>query len=106
MTKTRPPLDPAFFAVTITGNDGCYAFMTVRPSAYPAAPGRGRPTQIHFSVTGKTEQAFTPICFKGEAWNERHPWLMSAGRKDAPIADPRPLRDENRAPWRCHLISS
>ena len=40
---TNPaPLDPNFsgFAVTATGADGCYAFKTIRPVAYPAAPGR------------------------------------------------------------------
>jgi len=91
--ENAAPLDPAFngFAVTITGNDGRYAFKTVRPSAYPAAPGRWRPAHIHFSVIGKTEQLVTQMYFNGEAWNEKDPWLMSASRKDALITDPQPV---------------
>jgi protocatechuate 3,4-dioxygenase beta subunit len=86
------PLDANFtgFAVTTTDAHGRYAFKTVRPAAYPAAPGRWRPAHIHFSVTGRTEQLITQMYFKGEEWNEKDAWLNSASRKDALITDPRP----------------
>jgi protocatechuate 3,4-dioxygenase beta subunit len=86
------PLDENFngFAVTRTDGQGRYAFKTVRPAAYPAAPGRWRPAHIHFSVTAKYEQLVTQMYFKGEQWNETDSWLNSASRKDLLITDPRP----------------
>jgi protocatechuate 3,4-dioxygenase beta subunit len=86
------PLDEQFngFAVTTTDGQGRYAFKTVRPAAYPAAPGRWRPAHIHFSVTGKYEQLVTQMYFKGEQWNETDSWLNSASRKDLLITDPAP----------------
>jgi protocatechuate 3,4-dioxygenase beta subunit len=90
--ENTAPLDPHFngFAVTTTDVHGHYAFKTVRPAAYPAAPGRWRPAHIHFNVTGKTEQLVTQMYFQGEEWNEKDSWLNSAARKDALITDPRP----------------
>lgn len=91
---TNPaPLDPNFagFAVTTTGDDGRYAFKTVRPVAYPAAPGRMRPAHIHFSVTAENEQLVTQMYFSGDEWNDRDTWLNSARRKDALIVSPEPI---------------
>ena len=61
------PLDEQFngFAVTTTDGQGRYAFKTVRPAAYPAAPGRWRPAHIHFSVTGEIRAACHPDVFQG-----------------------------------------
>jgi protocatechuate 3,4-dioxygenase beta subunit len=86
------PLDEPFqgFAVTRTDLQGRYAFKTVRPAAYPAAPGRWRPAHIHFSVTGQYEQLVTQMYFRGEQWNETDPWLNSAAHKDLLITDPLP----------------
>ena len=63
---TGEPLDPDFdgFAVLTTGADGRYAFKTVRPKAYRVSADRWRPAHIHFSVTGKTEQLVTQMCFE------------------------------------------
>ena len=86
------PLDEKFngFAVTTTDGQGRYSFKTVRPAAYPAAPGRWRPAHIHFSVTAKYEQLVTQMYFKGDQWNETDSWLNSASRKDLLITDPTP----------------
>ncbi|MDB5404611.1 MAG: protocatechuate 3,4-dioxygenase, beta subunit [Acetobacteraceae bacterium] len=86
------PLDEKFngFAVTTTDGQGRYAFKTVRPAAYPAAPGRWRPAHIHFSVTAKYEQLVTQMYFKGGEWNDTDSWLNSASRKDLLITDPTP----------------
>jgi protocatechuate 3,4-dioxygenase, beta subunit len=78
------------FAVTTTDGQGRYSFKTVRPAAYPAAPGRWRPAHIHFSVTAKYEQLVTQMYFKGEEWNETDSWLNSASRKELLITDPTP----------------
>lgn len=78
------------FAVTKTDAEGRYAFKTVRPAAYPAAPGRWRPAHIHFSVTTQRERLVTQMYFKGESWNEKDTWLNSASRKDLLIRDPQP----------------
>lgn len=89
--NTEAAVDEKFsgFAVTRTDGQGRYAFKTVRPAAYPAAPGRWRPAHIHFSVTAKYEQLVTQMYFKGGEWNETDTWLNSASRKDLLITDPK-----------------
>ena len=86
------PLDPNFagYAAVQTDEQGRYAFRTVRPKAYPAAPGRFRPAHIHFRVTAKQEQLVTQMYFEGEEWNDTDPWLNSARRKEALIVSPWP----------------
>jgi protocatechuate 3,4-dioxygenase beta subunit len=86
------PLDEKFqgFAVTTTDGQGRYSFKTVRPAAYPAAPGRWRPAHIHFSVTAKYEQLVTQMYFTGDQYNESDSWLNSSSRKDLLITDPAP----------------
>jgi protocatechuate 3,4-dioxygenase beta subunit len=85
-------LDDKFsgFAVTRTDGNGGYAFKTVRPAAYPAAPGRWRPAHIHFSVTAKYEQLVTQMYFRGDTYNETDSWLNSTSRPDLLITDPVP----------------
>lgn len=86
------PLDPAFshFGRLTTDAQGHYAFRTVRPTAYPAAPGRWRPAHIHFKVTAQTEQMVTQLYFLGDQYNDSDPHLNSSRRKDALIVDPTP----------------
>jgi len=86
------PLDEKFvgFAVTTTDGQGRYAFKTVRPAAYPAAPGHWRPAHIHFSVTAKYEQLVTQMYFAGEEYNATDAWLNSSSRKDLLITTPNP----------------
>jgi protocatechuate 3,4-dioxygenase beta subunit len=86
------PLDENFngFAVTKTDAQGGYSFKTVRPAAYPAAPGRWRPAHIHFSVTAKYEQLVTQMYFSGDKYNETDSWLNSSSRKDLLITNPAP----------------
>jgi protocatechuate 3,4-dioxygenase beta subunit len=86
------PIDEKFlgFAVTRTDAEGRYQFKTVRPAAYPAAPGRWRPAHIHFSVIGTYEQLVTQMYFRGDQYNETDSWLNSSSRKDLLITDPVP----------------
>jgi protocatechuate 3,4-dioxygenase, beta subunit len=84
------PIDEKFqgFAVTRSDGEGRYQFKTVRPAAYPAAPGRWRPAHIHFSVTGTYEQLVTQMYFRGDQYNESDSWLNSSSRKDLLITEP------------------
>ena len=93
--NAEAPLDEKFqgFGVTYTDGQGGYAFKTVRPAAYPAAPGRWRPAHIHFSVTARYEQLVTQMYFKDDRYNETDSWLNSAGRKELLITDPKPAPD-------------
>ncbi len=93
---TTTPLDDKFhgFAVTTTDAEGRYAFKTVRPAAYQAAPGRWRPAHIHFCVTSTTERLVTQMYFKGDTWNDQDTWLNSTNRTDLLITDPAPAKDK------------
>ncbi|MEL7466932.1 MAG: protocatechuate 3,4-dioxygenase subunit beta [Pseudomonadota bacterium] len=71
------PLDPNFGGCgrTITGDDGSYAFRTVRPGPYPW-PNRvndWRPAHIHFSLFGTAfaQRLITQMYFEGDP----HIWL-------------------------------
>ncbi len=66
------PLDPNFGGCgrTITRDDGSYAFLTIRPGAYPW-PNRQndwRPAHIHFSVFGLgfAQRLITQMYFEGD----------------------------------------
>jgi protocatechuate 3,4-dioxygenase beta subunit len=68
----RAPLDPNFGGCgrTITAADGAYAFLTVRPGAYPW-PNRQndwRPAHIHFSLFGHgfAQRLVTQMYFEGD----------------------------------------
>jgi protocatechuate 3,4-dioxygenase beta subunit len=87
------PLDPSFigFAVVETDSDGRYAFKTIKPAAYPAGPGRMRPSHIHFEVFGKRERLITQLYFKGDPHQDKDTWLQSSHRKETiimPLLDP------------------
>jgi protocatechuate 3,4-dioxygenase, beta subunit len=75
------PLDPNFdgFAVQVTDAEGRYHFKTIKPAAYPTGPNTMRPAHIHFEVTGKTDRLVTQMYFAGDSWNDKDPFLQSAG---------------------------
>jgi protocatechuate 3,4-dioxygenase, beta subunit len=66
------PLDPHFAGAgrVLTGADGAYRFVTVKPGAYPWAnhPNAWRPAHIHFSVFGHafTQRLVTQMYFPGD----------------------------------------
>ena len=66
------PLDPNFGGCgrTITGDDGGYAFRTVKPGPYPwpNGPNDWRPSHIHFSVFGHgfAQRLITQMYFEGD----------------------------------------
>jgi protocatechuate 3,4-dioxygenase, beta subunit len=66
------PLDPNFGGAgrTLTGPDGEYRFVTVKPGAYPWRnhPNAWRPAHIHFSVFGRafTQRLVTQMYFPGD----------------------------------------
>jgi protocatechuate 3,4-dioxygenase, beta subunit len=75
-------LDPNFTGGgrVLTGDDGSYRFVTIRPGAYPWRnhPNAWRPAHIHFSVFGRsflqrliTQMYFPddPLFFQDPIWN-------------------------------------
>ena len=66
------PLDPNFGGCgrTITGEDGAYAFRTVKPGPYPWPNGINdwRPSHIHFSLFGAgfAQRLITQMYFEGD----------------------------------------
>ena len=73
------PLDPNFGGCgrTITGEDGSYEFLTVRPGAYPWPNGANdwRPMHIHFSVFGASfgQRLITQMYFEADPLIARCP---------------------------------
>ncbi|MCE4941723.1 protocatechuate 3,4-dioxygenase subunit beta [Streptomyces albulus] len=77
------PLDPHFTGVgrTLTGDDGGYAFTTIKPGAYPWRnhTGAWRPAHIHFSLFGTafTQRLITQMYFPGDPLFAHDPILQS-----------------------------
>ena len=94
--ENTAPLDPHFigYGVLRTDADGRYALKTVRPVAYPVAPGVIRPAHVHFMVTSRTERLVTQMYFAGDAYNDGDPFLGSARRREALIVSPEAVPGE------------
>ena len=77
------PLDPNFSGAgrCLTGPDGGYRFVTIKPGAYPWGnhPNAWRPAHIHFSVFGRafTERLVTQMYFPGDPLLEFDPIFRS-----------------------------
>ncbi|MEU1622263.1 protocatechuate 3,4-dioxygenase subunit beta [Streptomyces sp. NPDC005722] len=77
------PLDPNFTGVgrTLTGDDGSYEFVTVKPGAYPWRNhlNAWRPAHIHFSLFGPafTQRLVTQMYFPGDPLFPYDPILQS-----------------------------
>jgi protocatechuate 3,4-dioxygenase beta subunit len=78
---SEQPLDPNFkgYGRALTGPDGSYRFVSIKPGAYPN-PGYDdwlRPPHIHFSVyaAGVMHRLITQMYFPGEVLNDIDPIL-------------------------------
>jgi protocatechuate 3,4-dioxygenase beta subunit len=77
------PLDPNFSGGgrCLTGDDGEYRFITIKPGAYPWPnhPNAWRPNHIHFSLFGRafTERLVTQMYFPGDPLFEFDPIFHS-----------------------------
>ncbi|MFC6085787.1 protocatechuate 3,4-dioxygenase subunit beta [Sphaerisporangium aureirubrum] len=77
------PLDPNFSGAgrCLTGDDGEYRFVTIKPGAYPWRNHHNawRPAHIHFSVFGTafTERLVTQMYFPGDPLFEYDPIYQS-----------------------------
>ena len=77
------PLDPNFTGLgrCITGDDGRYRFVTIKPGAYPWRnhPNAWRPAHIHFSLFGRafTQRLVTQMYFPGDPLQPLDPVLNS-----------------------------
>jgi protocatechuate 3,4-dioxygenase beta subunit len=66
------PIDPHFTGVgrTLTGDDGSYSFLTIKPGPYPWGNHRNawRPAHVHFSLFGRefTQRMITQMYFPGD----------------------------------------
>ena len=82
------PLDPNFTGAgrCLTGSDGSYRFVTVKPGAYPWRNHENawRPAHIHFSIFGRafTERLVTQMYFPGDPLFAHDPIFQS-------VRDPR-----------------
>ncbi|WP_371476569.1 protocatechuate 3,4-dioxygenase subunit beta [Kitasatospora sp. NBC_00315] len=83
------PLDPNFTGAgrCLTGDDGSYAFTTIKPGAYPWRnhTGAWRPAHIHFSLFGTalTQRLVTQMYFPGDPLFPYDPILQSVTDPDA-----------------------
>jgi protocatechuate 3,4-dioxygenase beta subunit len=79
------PLDPNFTGAgrCLTGDDGSYRFVTVKPGAYPWRnhPNAWRPAHIHLSLFGRafTNRLVTQMYFPGDPLFELDPIFHSVG---------------------------
>ncbi|MFJ4846861.1 MULTISPECIES: protocatechuate 3,4-dioxygenase subunit beta [unclassified Streptomyces] len=77
------PLDPGFTGLgrTLTGEDGTYEFVTIKPGAYPWRNhlNAWRPAHIHFSLFGTafTQRLVTQMYFPGDPLFAGDPILQS-----------------------------
>ena len=96
------PLDPNFGGCgrTLTGRDGSYEFLTVRPGAYPWPNhvNNWRPMHIHISVFGSGfgQRLITQMYFEGDPLIAKCPIVNTIGQERAIQALVAPL-DMNRA---------
>jgi protocatechuate 3,4-dioxygenase beta subunit len=90
------PLDPNFTGAgrALTGPDGSWQFVTVKPGAYPWGnhPNAWRPAHLHFSVFGRvfTERLVTQMYFPGDpllAWDPIYNSVRDEQARRRMIAD-------------------
>lgn len=83
-TNFAAPLDPNFIGVgqCITGEEGQYRFITVKPGAYPWGnhPNAWRPAHIHISVLGPSlgSRLVTQMYFEGDPLLNLDPIYLAA----------------------------
>jgi protocatechuate 3,4-dioxygenase, beta subunit len=83
------PLDPNFTGAgqVVTGPDGGYRFLTIKPGAYPwrNQPNAWRPAHIHFGVFGAgfVTRLVTQMYFPGDPLLAYDPIYQSTADKDA-----------------------
>jgi protocatechuate 3,4-dioxygenase beta subunit len=88
-SDTNPaPLDPNFegSAILTTDSEGRYRFKTIKPAAYPVGPNFIRPAHIHFQVSGRQDRLVTQMYFDNDPYNDKDPFLNSAGRLKGELA--------------------
>jgi len=72
------PLDPDFqgYARLLSGNDGSFRVITVKPGNYPAPIGMRAP-HVHFDVQSRNCRLSTQMYFPGEPLNVTDPLLST-----------------------------
>lgn len=83
------PLDPNFTGAgqAVTGADGTYRFLTIKPGAYPwrNTPNAWRPAHIHFGVFGSgfVTRLVTQMYFPGDPLLAYDPIFQSTADEEA-----------------------
>ena len=105
------PLDPDFqgYARLVSGGDGGFRLLTIKPGAYPAPIGLRAP-HVHFDIRSDECRLVTEIYFPGEPLNLKDPLLstMPARHQDPALVV---AHDENgsggvrRIRWDAILLS-
>ena len=72
------PIDPDFqgYARLLTGKDGSFHIITVKPGAYPAPIGMRAP-HVHFDVRSRNCRLAAQMYFPGEPLNSTDPLLST-----------------------------
>jgi len=72
------PLDPDFqgYARLLSGKDGSFRVITVKPGSYPAPIGMRAP-HVHFDVQSRNCRLSAQMYFPGEPLNDRDPLLST-----------------------------
>lgn len=72
------PLDPDFqgYARLLSGPDGSFRIVTIKPGAYPAPIGMRAP-HLHFDVQSRNCRLATQMYFPGEPLNATEPLLST-----------------------------
>ena len=82
-------LDPNFLGIgrCLTGEDGTYRFLTIKPGAYPWKnhPNAWRPAHIHFSLFGRSwvSRLVTQMYFEGDTLFPYDPIFNSVPSEEA-----------------------
>lgn len=101
------PIDPNFGGAgrAITGEDGGYAFLTIKPGAYPwpNTSNSWRPAHIHFSVFGSgfAQRLVTQMYFEGDPLIPFCPILHTVPDADARERLVAPLDMNAARPFDC-----
>ena len=79
------PLDPNFqgWGQMVTGVEGQYGFITIKPGAYPAANNWIRPPHIHFKVARRGfRELITQLYFANDPLNSKDRLLAQVDPKE------------------------
>lgn len=100
------PLDPDFqgFARLVTGPDGAYRIVTVKPAGYDSPIGH-RPPHLHFDLRGRTHRSIAQMYFPEDSeGNARDTLYRALGDEAGTSLAMRDASDPTRYRWDVVLL--